>query len=190
MKWWNTWKQKKEKNDNIIIESITLSDFREKCSDPKFRDYYTLYFRKGAILEPHPDIHDKKIEEDLLYIRHIKNSDISTDLKVFGKRYFLAEYFERDLEQKESEFELKQLNTIYDEIYDLWQVNHNLIYSNRRDDDGNDLLNKIQDYLLNNFNYFQKRLKNLTLRILLGLILKMSDRNIIYWTRKSLILSE
>ncbi len=183
LKWWNKWKKKMQIRDDIIIDSLILSNFKEKCKDPQFQNLLRYYFREEDLLKPHPELIEDHINEDSVFINHIKNSDISVNLKDIKKQFFYADYFEKDIEQKESKYEIQQLNTIYDELYVIWEANHNNIYFNRNDDDGNDLLNKLREYLMNNFSYFRQRLNNITISILFGLLYKLSDRKIIYWTR-------
>lgn len=183
LKWWNNWKKNMEKRDKITIDSITLSNFKERCSDSHYRNLLMYYFRDEEILKPHPELIYNHISEDSIFLGQIKNSDILSDLKNIKKQFFLADFFERDIEQKDSRYEIQQLNTIYDELYDIWEATHNLIYSNRDNDDGNDLFNQIREHLIKNFEYFRRRLRNITISILFGLLQKLSDRKIVYWTR-------
>lgn len=182
-KWWNKWKAQKESQNNIEIGSLTLADFKEKCSDPAYQNLFKFYFREEEILEPHPEEIDLDIDKNSIFIQLINNSDVLTDLINLKKNFFLADYFETDILQKNSKYEIQQLNTIYDELLNIWKIYHNKIYSNRENDDGNDLFILINEYLINNISYFNQRFRNLTITILLGLILKMSDRKEIFWTR-------
>jgi len=181
--WWNNWKEQKEKLNNIEIDSLTLSNFQEKCSDPEYQNFFKLYFREEEILKPHPEAIDLEIDKNSIFIQLINNSDVSTDLINLKKNFFLADYFEKDILLKNSEYEIQQLKTIYDELLNVWEIYHNKIYSNRKDDDGNDLFISINEYLINKINYFNQRFSTLTISILLGLILKMSERKEIFWTR-------
>lgn len=181
--WWNNWKKKGEKNNNIDISSLTLSNFQEKCSDPDYQNLYKAYFRKEEIFKPHPEIAFSDVDNNSIFIQLIRNSDISTNLKSLKKNFFFADYFEKDIAQKSSEYEIQQLNTIYDELLNVWEIYHKRVYSNKEDDDGNELYMLINEYLINKIEYFNQKLRNLTIAILLGLILKMSDRKEIFWTR-------
>jgi len=179
----NKSKEKKFKIYNIEIDSLTLSNFQEKCSDPEYQNFFKLYFREEEILKPHPEAIDLEIDKNSIFIQLINNSDVSTDLINLKKNFFLADYFEKDILLKNSEYEIQQLKTIYDELLNVWEIYHNKIYSNRKDDDGNDLFISINEYLINKINYFNQRFSTLTISILLGLILKMSERKEIFWTR-------
>lgn len=183
LQWWNNWKKKKEKNNDIDISSINLSNFQEKCSDPDYQELYNAYFRKEKIIKPHPEIPIPDVDNNSIFIQLIRNSDISPNLKSLKKNFFFADYFEKDITQKSSEYEIQQLNTIYDELLNVWEIYHKKVYSNREDDDGNDLYILINEYLINKIDYFSQKLRNITITILIGLILKLSDKKEIFWTR-------
>ena len=182
-KWWSRWKDKKEKENNLTIDSLTLANIKEKCSDPDYQNLLKFYFRKEEIIRPHPEIRELDVDKDSIFIQLISKSDISADLKNIKKNFFFADFFEKDIVQKSSEYEIQQLKTIYDELQNVWETYHKKVYSSRGDDDGNELFILINEYLLNKIEYFNQKFKNLTIAILLGLILKMSDRKEIFWTR-------
>jgi len=185
LKWWEGWKKKMEKRDTLTIESITLSIFKEKHSDNRFQDLLHSYFQEGEKTEPLPSVNIEDLEnyEDLIFLKNIKNSDISSDIINLKRNYYFADYFENNIDQKESKNEILQLETIYIELFNLWETIHIDIYNKRENDDGNELFNEIRKYLQNNLRNFSSRFYNINIPILIGLVLKLSDRNIVYWTR-------
>ncbi len=187
-KWWKKWKEKMEKQDNITISCIMLQDIKDKCSDPAFDRLFRKYFREERRIEIHPSFGDSEIlaiEDSSLFIKHINKSDITTDIINLKRQFYTADYLEKDIEQKSSKYELDNLNHVYDELYSLWELGHNLIYSKRDTDDGNDLFNKIREEVIDKLEYFKGLIPNLGINSIIGLILKMSDRNKIYWTKEN-----
>jgi len=185
-KWWNGWKKRKEKENNIPIEYLTLSHFREKHKDHEFQDLFRKYFSNGDILDPDPEVSGDKLEdlyEDWNFIKHINKSDITADFINIKRMFYIAEYFETDIMQKKSNHEINQLTTIYHELFTIWENFHNIVYSSREDDDGNDVYNQVCNYLINNIQQFRYRFYNLSISALIGLIFKLSNENKIHWTR-------
>lgn len=185
-KWWNGWKNRMENRNKIPIEYLKLSHFKEKHKDIKFQDLFRKYFLNGDILIPDPDVSDetlKELYENWIFIKNIRNSDITADLINIKRMFYIAEFFETDVTQKNSDNELRQLNTIYHELYTIWENFHNIVYSSQDKDDGNDVYNQVCNYLINNVQQFQKRFYNISISALIGLVFKLSDENKIYWTR-------
>lgn len=185
-KWWNGWKKKMENKNSIPIEYLTLSHFREKHKDHEFQNLLRKYFLNGDILVPDPEVSEDILEElyeDWNFIKHINKSDITADLINIKRMFYIAEFFETDIMQKKSNHEISQLNTIYHELFTIWENFHNIVYSSREDDDGNDVYSQVRNYVINNIQQFRNRFYNLSISALIGLVFKLSDENKIHWAR-------
>jgi len=185
-KWWNSWKKKMENKNKIPIGCLKLSHFKEKHKDNKFQGLLRKYFLNGDVLDPDPEVSDDKLRESYenwVFIENIKNSDITADLIRIKRMFYTAEFFETDIMQKNSDHEIRQLNTVYHELSIIWENFHNIVYSSRDDDDGNDVYNQVCNHLIKNIQQFQKRFYNLSISALIGLVFKLSDDNKIHWTR-------
>lgn len=183
--WWSKWKKEKQERDEISIGCIQLQDFQEDCKNAEFSSLFHYYFR-DEFVESNPLINDldiDSIEESSLFIRQVQNSDITTHLTHLKGNFFLADFIEKDIKLKDSDHEINHLDTIYNELYTIWEIFHSKIYSERDDDDGNDLFNEMRTTLVDKMEYFREFLPQLRISSIIGLVLKLSNRNIIYWTR-------
>lgn len=184
LKWWSKWKMKQEKNYDVLIDVLGLSEFKFKCHDKLFENLYNDSFDISPELQPYPPLVDTDVEDLLIYEKHLSLTDIEPKMIAEIKnRYFYAEYFVRNVYQRNSELEISKIDTIIEDIKAVWQSFHYEIYLNRIEDDGKDLYMKIQSHIVHNLEYYRSVYPGIKLLDIIGLLFILTDQNQIFWIK-------